>query len=546
MLNDSHGFIDLTPIAYNDKVVRRIFSFLDAKTLSASAKLISKEKFMLAEDLEEPTSLLEYIQQTNIHSINLPINNYNNNPHIDDLQALLPNAAPLAIASFLNSLSAIRLALRQGAKINHSDKNGWTALFYAVYYGNIEATECLLDNNADINHQDVDANTVLHILALTDNPSFKLFKLLLARDKSCLIPNIVRINNRGEDPTMIFDENKDRNKNTTTCWQIANRLDIPFTEYSYQYDALEKEMPAAFKKFKQTILENNGSNRNKDPGERTSNIEQLQSLHYNYGNMPSFFAKKNTIKSLFPYAIKAGSHEVVKFLLKDDSFGTDISDQHGNLPLHLAVAKKDCKLIELLLKSDALDNLDKPNNHQQTPLQLASSLLERAQTRKDKKPLRKIVNYLKVAELIKSDKLNQPDSLGNYPLHQAVNDRNFPLLKLLINTGANTEVYNTHQQTPLILVNEQIALLEREHPEDIKYINLLNKTTNAINYLKKMQSFIEDCNKGKLNNHAQIEKAQQRSLLLSRVGYFKTQPNKNQSIESDNTLSDQSVFLQPE
>lgn len=57
----------------------------------------------------------------------------------------------LSRAAVDGDLQKAKALVSEGEKVNDIDKWGWTALLWAVYYGNFPVTKWLLDNGADPN-----------------------------------------------------------------------------------------------------------------------------------------------------------------------------------------------------------------------------------------------------------------------------------------------------------------------------------------------------------------------------------------------------------
>ena len=79
-----------------------------------------------------------------------------------------------------NLKELVEYFLEKGAKVNHEDNDGWTALTLASYYEHSEVVKILLANSAEINHQTKRGDTALIVaseygylgivkLLLTDN-----------------------------------------------------------------------------------------------------------------------------------------------------------------------------------------------------------------------------------------------------------------------------------------------------------------------------------------------------------------------------------------
>lgn len=96
-----------------------------------------------------------------------------------------------------NSLSTERtleILIKHGADINLQNKEGLTALMYAVKFS-YSSTEMLLKNHASVNIQDIEGNTALHHLLFFINPQESIVEILINNGANVHIQNI-----RGETP----------------------------------------------------------------------------------------------------------------------------------------------------------------------------------------------------------------------------------------------------------------------------------------------------------------------------------------------------------
>ena len=85
----------------------------------------------------------------------------------------------------INNTDAVRDQLtdpdiRVNIRINDADENGDTALMYAVQNNNIELVRLLLENGADVNIENEQAETALHYAA-EQQVNLQILELLLNR-----------------------------------------------------------------------------------------------------------------------------------------------------------------------------------------------------------------------------------------------------------------------------------------------------------------------------------------------------------------------------
>jgi hypothetical protein len=95
---------------------------------------------------------------------------------------------PLTQAARDGNVPAIKNLLNSGSNINeHNSSNGWTPLFWAIYYDKPDAVQILLDKGASVNIQDADGNSPL-MLAISQGNK-KIFKLLLEKGAEVNVKN---------------------------------------------------------------------------------------------------------------------------------------------------------------------------------------------------------------------------------------------------------------------------------------------------------------------------------------------------------------------
>jgi ankyrin repeat protein len=108
---------------------------------------------------------------------------------------------PLIHAAFYNNIKIILWLIENGANINHQDRNGLSALHAASIYGHIDIIKILLENGADANVIDFYGNnpllTATHYACLnvaTEN-NYRIVEILLKNGS-----NPYNKNNYGKTP----------------------------------------------------------------------------------------------------------------------------------------------------------------------------------------------------------------------------------------------------------------------------------------------------------------------------------------------------------
>jgi len=87
---------------------------------------------------------------------------------------------PLMHAAFKGKGKIVSWLVANGANINHQDRNGWSALHFAVQGKNLEVSEYLLQHGASVDLRDAYGNTALWRAAFDARGSYGLVRLLLA------------------------------------------------------------------------------------------------------------------------------------------------------------------------------------------------------------------------------------------------------------------------------------------------------------------------------------------------------------------------------
>jgi len=100
---------------------------------------------------------------------------------------------PLINAVLKGKKMVVSWLIRHDANINHQDRNGWSALHFAVQEKNTEMAEHLLQYGASANLQDAYGNTPLWRAAFEARGSYDIVRLLLSHKAD---PNLKNKANR--------------------------------------------------------------------------------------------------------------------------------------------------------------------------------------------------------------------------------------------------------------------------------------------------------------------------------------------------------------
>jgi ankyrin repeat protein len=87
---------------------------------------------------------------------------------------------PLVHAALSGNFDALSWLIQEGANINHQDRNGWSALHFAVQEKHADAIRCLLENGAAVDIKDIHGNTPLSRAAYDARSDYELVRLLIS------------------------------------------------------------------------------------------------------------------------------------------------------------------------------------------------------------------------------------------------------------------------------------------------------------------------------------------------------------------------------
>uniref|UniRef100_A0ABD2W2E2 Uncharacterized protein n=1 Tax=Trichogramma kaykai TaxID=54128 RepID=A0ABD2W2E2_9HYME len=137
----------------------------------------------------------------------------------------------------------------------------------------------------------------------------------------------------------------------------------------------------------------------------------------------------------------SGCYIIVERFLKHKQDPNFRVHSTGDSALHLAAYRGDQKLVKLLLENGADPNL--ANNDGETPLHVICNRYE------DYELTQLFFRYSR--EMKQTVQIDAPDTLGNTPLHIAVDSRHHKVANLLMRKGADPRLANFKGMTPLHL-----------------------------------------------------------------------------------------------
>ena len=217
--------------------------------------------------------------------------------------------------------------------IDYQDKNGNTLLHKLVLKNRSDLIKSLVENGANPNIQNKEGNTIMH-LAARNEVEINNFGLLLDLDGI----NFDILNNDGYSPLTLIIKNNDILKFV----RLVNSKNV-----NLNLENNEGLTPLLY-----TIQENNL---------KMFNILIGKGVNINLEN-------KNGISPLM-YAINQRNYDMFNKLIEAGANINSKDKNNGNTLLHIAVTKKDLKLVKFLIEKGA--NIDLQNKYGNTPLHLA-------------------------------------------------------------------------------------------------------------------------------------------------------------------------------
>lgn len=484
------------------------------KAIDDITKMINNGQDLNAYDKTGWTPLVRAVDNSNIVACKLLIENGANvNRHS------AYHWSPLMHAIKRNNLEIATLLLEAGADVNEYNNGGQTTLLIAVQKKQRDTVKILLEKGADTTAMDPDGKSVLDYAAENnDTNMLKLLvehgtniNMVNGKGLTCFCDNTSAFNGNhdilnlllalGADPkippvTDTPDPVYYAAKVGETEWaaqlqKMGAVRDVwkitppPFIPAQYvtkdTWDSPHVEFTDAFNQFLKTYAEAGNAWQFTDVAGNTFLHWVAENKQPNWTEWAIQQGMDVNVRSTFE---KTPLHRAAKAIFAEPSirvlleYGADVQaiDFLGNTPLHYAASKCDHKGVELLLANNAAINT--VNNYDMTPLHCISLnqatnaarmiqvlLVEGADpTIQDFKGetilhlvCKEFDSFPEVLQHIirKGGDVNQPNKMGEYPLHLAYKYKN--LTSILIQSGADLEVRNRKGLTPLVK-----AILEKK------------------------------------------------------------------------------------
>ena len=313
-----------------------------------------------------------------------------------------PNAAPLYYAALCGFDSLVKWLI-DTRHTNVDARGGYheRAIQAALYKGHLSIVSLLIGYGADINSQDVEGSSLLHVAAQMGDPDA--VSLLL----SC-------------------------------------GADVQATDSSHcpvLFTALNKGTLAVVR-----LLIEHGADVSVRDGDRSTALhiasgnEDLDVVRFLLDCGAELDPRDNHGFTPLHLASAKGKDTIARLLIEH---GADMNalDNTNSTPLHLASTYGDSEVVDLLIESGA--DVGACDSKNLTPLHLAS-------TKGNLAVVRSLVDH--------GASVNAPDEKGDTPLHIASRRGPFDVVKLLLECGAEPDVQNDEGQTPLHIASHEAAV----------------------------------------------------------------------------------------
>jgi len=114
-------------------------------------------------------------------------------------------------ASFYNNTELLKWLIDNGANINHQDRNGFSALHFAAKEQRYDTAEILINNKVDLEIKDSNGNTPLIDAIFNSNGDYKIVDLLILSGA-----NLDNVNNHEMTPRLLAESMAGFNYNLPT------------------------------------------------------------------------------------------------------------------------------------------------------------------------------------------------------------------------------------------------------------------------------------------------------------------------------------------
>lgn len=295
--------------------------------------------------------------------------------------------------------------------INTSNQDGETPLILAAYWNNLEFTKQILAKKPDLNHLDKLGFNALHIAFEKRNIVIAEYLLEAGIDINQLTWDGANLNKYLEA------------KNSSALNQLVK---VKYPNYPLS-DVIKEQKPES--SYWYNIL--------KYHGEPVIKASKDIAIPYNYRS------SIDSNNGLLHMAAQANQVDIIKKIL-DQNIAVDLTNSKRETPLQLAIKHKANNAIVTLMEKGAKPNFINQANDNAVLVAFNNN---------DPVVLKTLLDTAKRLKI--NLELNQRDEQGNTPLHKAVLNQNLVMAQLLIEAGADVNIYNNDSLTPLLLAVEK-------------------------------------------------------------------------------------------
>ena len=313
---------------------------------------------------------------------------------------------PLSVASWRGFLRCARLLLEKGAITEVLEREEWTPLYLAAVNGHTELCKLLLQLGADPNDV-IDGNPIL--LSVVSDPNLEIVKLLIGNGADIEATN-------WQNRTALLEASRLGHKAL-----VAHLIECGANVYHESRGGLTSTHYAASNGY--TAI--------------------LELLYTNGADL-----QRPSSNGWTPLHTCNEKPESASFLLKNGADVNSVTNTYGYTPLILAVRNDNPEVVKLLLEAGS--NI----NHQSEIGK--SSPLQYAAYHNREEVLRILMEYNPEVDLVDND--------GDTALNCINSRTSLCIAKTLLNGGADPEIRNKRQETPLC------TAVWKENIEIVKYL----------------------------------------------------------------------------
>ncbi|CAB0030422.1 unnamed protein product [Trichogramma brassicae] len=361
--------------------------------------------------------------------------------------------------------------------VDARDRRGDTPLHLALHYGNSNTAELLLRHGADPRVANAQELTPLHIICKNNCVGRDLVNTLIELGKDNFQPVLINAqDNNGNSPLHLAllynrtsliepllrngaDPNLANNKGCTALHIVCKRCnDVDLVEMLFEISKQVNQLV-------QVNIQDNYGNSPLHFALRYNRTNLIESLMKNGADPNLANAKGSTALHIVCKYYR--SHVLAEMLFKNcndryQPVRVNAQDNYGNTPLHSALLYNHKNLIKVLLENGA--DPDIANEEKSTALHIICQ----------KKYSNDSMNlFFKIIDDIQHTvHVNARDTLGNTPLHLALERENKNVAELLLRRGADSNMANKVGERPLHIClkkdDDDLALMFFKINDDIQ------------------------------------------------------------------------------